>query len=254
MRIGVLGNSDTTGQKLQPGEDSWPVLLRARLTEALGAPVIVDSWKFAAYRPGAVDFAMRLVDEAQPDVVIVTLASCWCAFGTVQSSVEQRFGPAAGKLARNAERKLGVVGRNPLPRKVARKVVGTGTLMSVDSFVHVYSNLIRELAKREDMQVLVMEDHHFTRALRERMPAISDALPRIVAGIQPLVLDRRMHWARVEDAIAVGGRRDEMFLDDDVHMKAEAHGRMAAALTDLVLPMAAQRAPTGSFASSAKPS
>ncbi len=254
MRVAVLGNSDTTGQKLQPGEKSWPVLLGERLSDGAGVAVQIDSWKFAAYRPGAVSYAMELVDEAEPDVVIVTLASYWCAFSTVQAGVEQRFGAGAGKLVQRAERKLGPAGRRGVTRTVARKVAGTGTLLSVEQFIEVFSSLIRELAKRESIQVLVMEDHHFTPRLRKKMPAIAEALPAIVDAIEPLVAERRMHWARVEDAISAGGRRDEMFLDDDVHMTPEAHGRMADALTGLVLPMLPQRAATGSLASSAKPS
>ena len=253
MRVAVLGNSDTTGQKLQPGEKSWPVLIQERLSERVGERVTVDSWKFAAYRPGAIAFAMDLVDEAEPDVVIVTLASYWCAFSTVQAGVEQRFGAGAAELVRRAERRLAPA-RSAGVKKVARKVVGTGTLMTVEQFIDVYSSLIRELARRESIQVLVMEDHHFTPALRKRMPAIAKALPRIVDGIQPLVAERRMQWARVEDAISEGGRRDEMFMDDQVHMLQEAHQRMAMALTELVLPLLPQRAAAGSLASSAKPS
>jgi lysophospholipase L1-like esterase len=254
MRVAVLGNSDTTGQKLQPGATSWPILLGERLSEAAGVAVEIDSWKFAAYRPDAVSYALELVDGAEPDVVIVTLASYWCAFSTVQAGVEQRFGIGAGQLVQRAERKLGPAGRRGVTRRVARKVAGTGTLLSVEQFIEVFSSLIRELAKRESLQVLVMEDHHFTPRLRKKMPTIDAALPAIVEAIEPLVAERRMHWSRVEDAISAGGRRDEMILEDDVHMTPEAHGRMAAALTELVLPLLPQRTAAGSFASSAKPS
>lgn len=34
------------------------------------------------YRPGAVEHAVGIVDAGMSDVVVLTLASFWCAFGT----------------------------------------------------------------------------------------------------------------------------------------------------------------------------
>jgi hypothetical protein len=266
MRIGVLGNSDTTGQKLAPGERPWTALLPESLSAELGREVEVDSWKFAAYRPGAIDYALQLVDEAEPDVVIVTLASYWCAFSTVQSRVEQRFGPRAGRAFHRAER--AVVRRlqpvspaaERLTKRLARRVAGAQTLMTVEQFVDVFSMLIRELSKRESMEVLVMGDHHFTAELREKMPAIPGAIRDIEAAIKPLVLERRLHWGDVEEAIAAGGRREAMMLPGDHnHMTSEAHARLAGALVPVLARLAPgggppYAAPTGSFASSANPS
>jgi lysophospholipase L1-like esterase len=265
MRIGILGNSDTTGQKLQPGEKPWPELLRERLPDALGAPVTVDSWKFAAYRPGSVEYALELVDAAEPDVVIVTLASYWCAFSTVQSRVEQRLGQRAGKLFNRAERSLTrrlepvspAAGR--LAKRIARRVAGAQTLMTVEQFIDVFSQLIRELSKREAMDVLVLGDHHFTADLREKMPAIASAIRDIERAIRPLVQERRLHWGDLEAAISDGGRREEMILGDHVHMTPEAHERVARGIMPRLQAIGAlrgeaYRAPTGSFASSANPS
>jgi hypothetical protein len=102
-----------------------------------------------------------------------------------------------------------------------------------------------------------MGDHHFTAELREKMPAIPGAIREIEAALKPLVRERRLHWGDVEEAIACGGRREEMFLEDQVHMTPEAHERLAAVLIPVlqaIAPKTDYRAPTGSFASSTKPS
>lgn len=241
VRISILGNSDTTGQRLAAGDSPWPELVKDQLSARLGENVTVDSWKFAAYRPGAVDYALHLVDEAEPDVVIVTLASYWCAFSTVQTGIEQRYGQRAARLytrtertfARQFERPGMAATRKRLARRVTRKIVGTGTLLSVEAFLDIYSSLIRELAKRENLQVVVLGDHHFTAEIRKTMPAISPAVARIESAIRPIVTERLLVWGDLEQAIA-GARREELIMSDGVHMTAEAHRRVAEALVPVL--------------------
>ena len=239
MRISVIGNSDTTGMLLQPGEKTWPTLLQERLGESLGEPVVVDNWRFVPYRPGAVERALGLVTEAQPDFVILTLASFWCAFGTVRARVERRFGRRAARFYTRAEQAFsrsvergGRTGQsaNAIGRRTARRIIGTSTPMSVDQFIEVYSTLIRTLSQREQLQVLVLGDHHYTAWVRRAMPAIEPAIARIQAAIQPIVVERKLRWGDLEAALSAGGRREEMITWDGVHMTAEAHERGAAAL------------------------
>ena len=90
---------------------------------------------------------------------------------------------------------------------MTRKIVGTGTLLSVEAFLDIYSSLIRELAKRENLQVLVLGDHHFTAEIRKTMPAISPAIARIESAIRPIVTERLLVWGDLEQAIAGARRR-----------------------------------------------
>ncbi|MEO8538402.1 MAG: hypothetical protein ABI577_01585 [bacterium] len=240
MRVSVLGNSDTTGQKLAPGETSWPVLVQQRLSEELKRDVVVDSWRFAPYRPGAVEFAMNLVLEAQPDVVVYPLATYWCAFTTVQSRVEQRFGKRVARLTSRAEgtyvRRFEHTGAERKPiratvaRRLARRMVGAAPILSYERYIATVSEVIRQLAQLENTQVLIMGDHHFNQTAREQMPQLERTIAKVEAAIQPLVTERRMLWGSVEEALLVGGNRDEMVMGDCVHITAEGHARMARAL------------------------
>lgn len=248
MRISVLGNSDTTGRLLEPGEPSWPELLREQLPAELHEPVEVDSWRFAPYRPDALTYALELVDNAKPDFVIVPLASYWCAYSTVQFGIENRFGARAARLAAGIEASYsrrfehpGPLGahRNTRLRRLTRRVAGAGTLLSVGQFIESYSMLIRELSRREELQVIVLGDHHFSPGIRTTMPAIRGIIERIERSIRPVVEERRLTWGNLEAAISAGGRRDEMLLDDGVHMTVEAHRRVAAALAPILLRSAA---------------
>ena len=243
MRISILGNSDTTGMFLAPGTSTWPVLLQECLRDTFPEPVEVDSWRFAPYRPRALQHALALVSAAEPDLVVVPLASYWCVFGTVRARVEQRFGARAAVFYARGERAIsrhvegGVRPGKPratLARRLARRVVGTTTLMSLPEFVGVYGTLIRELALREEMQVLVLGDHHYNARTQRMLPRAGALIVEIERAIRPLVEERKLLWADLEHAISAGDRRDEMILSDGVHMSPEAHQRVAKALLPIV--------------------
>lgn len=249
MRISVLGNSDTIGQKLSDRNLSWPVLVQERLSRELGREVAVDSWRFAPYRPGAIDFAMGLVREAQPDIVIYPLATFWCGFTTVQSKVEQRFGVRIARLASRAERSYvrrfepskpgNKTPRPSISRRLTRKVVGAAPIMSYERYIDTVSEVIRELARLENTHVLIMADHHFNETARSMMPNLVRTIERVNAIIEPMVLERRMLWGSVEEALRDGGRRDEMIMADCVHVTEEGHERLAAALLPVLSKLAA---------------
>lgn len=242
MRISVLGNSDTTGMLLGRGARTWPAILEERLARVVAEPVRVDSWRFAPYRPGAVPHALDLVKDAQPDLVVLTLASYWCAFGTVRARVEHLFGRRAAMAFGRGERAYSrrIEGgvhtgkpRRSVVRRSARRLVGTRTLMTHSQFVEVYAALIRELALQEPLQVVVLADHHYTPDVHRMIPGLARAIREIENAIRPIVVERELLWGDLEDAISAGGRRDAMILSDGVHMTKEAHERVATALLPL---------------------
>lgn len=254
MRISVIGNSDTTGQKLADRGKSWPVLVQQRLSEELGSGVEVDSWRFAPYRPNAVDYAMDLVREAQPDIVVYPLATYWCAFTTVKSRVEQRLGQRAGRFAARAEAAYvkrfertradeaqsgrGQVVRTTVARRLARRVVGASPILSYERYIAIVSELIRQLARLEDTQVLVMGDHHFNERARKTMPQLEATIARVEAVIRPLVEERRLLWGSVEDALRAGEDRDSLIMGDCVHVTEEGHELLAQAMVPLLAKIA----------------
>src|SRR6185369_2303634 len=115
---------------------------------------------------------------------------------------------------------------------------GASPYMSQAAFIEVYSALIRALSQRESLDAIICGDHHFNPAVRARIPAIPATIAAIEAAARPLVLERQFHWADLESAITLGGRRDQMIGFDGVHMTAEAHRRVAAALCPLIAEIA----------------
>ena len=250
LRISMLGNSDTTGILLRPDEKSWPTLVQERLALSLNEPVAVDSRRFVPYRRGAVEHALGIVDEVMPDVVVLTLASFWCAFGTVQARVEQSFGPRAARLYKRAEgayiSRVETVGRAVQPdrgigRKAARRLIGTATYMDLKQFVQVYGDLVRALSQRERMHVVVLSDHHYNDRIRREMPGIVRVIAEIQAAIKPVVDERKLLWGDLEVALVGEGSRENLIQADGVHMTAEAHQRVAAMLVPLLAAIAAPR-------------
>ncbi len=249
MRISVLGNSDTTGMLLLPPAKPWPSLLQERLSQSLGESVVVDNWLFAPSRTDAVGYALGLAERARPDVVAITLASFWCAFPTVHGRVQRRFGRRAARLYSRFERgfeRYVERGRRPgrvtnLGRRLARRLIGTATIVSFEHFVEVYSAIIRELSQQEQLQVLVLGDHHYHAAARRAIPGLEPAIVSIQEAIQPVVAERHLHWGDLEEAITMGGRREDMIRWDGIHMTADAHQRVAAALGPMLEELGKQR-------------
>ncbi|MGH2633719.1 MAG: SGNH/GDSL hydrolase family protein [Tepidiformaceae bacterium] len=239
MHVSVIGHSDSMGLLLRPGEESWPVLLQNGLTAALNEPAQVDSWRFAPYGPRAVSFAIDKVVAAQPDVVILPVASYWCAFGRVANRVRQRYGERAERwylraengFVAHAERDKGP-GKptNTRSRRFVRKVIGVAAYAGQDEVTEVYATIVRRLAQQEHLQMIVMRDHRFTPAVRAANPTIDSTLAHFDAVIRPIADTHLFAWADIEEALNNGGRRDEMIISDGVHVTAEGHARVAAML------------------------
>ena len=106
--------------------------------------------------------------------------------------------------------------------------------MTFSQFVEVYAALIRGLAQLEQLQLLVLGDHPYTSYAHRMIPSLAGAITGIGTAIQPLVVERSLLWADLEASISAGGSRDAMILSDGVHMTAEAHERVAAALQPIL--------------------
>jgi hypothetical protein len=141
---------------------------------------------------------------------------------------------AEGLYKRRVESSHGLGGpRKSWVRTVARKTLGAAPILTVPEFIDVYSTVIRELSRREDLQIIVFGDRAFSAALREVMPAIEPAMIRIEAAIKPLVFERRLQWADLEQAFNSAGSYQALLLDDGIHMTPKAHERTAAMLMPL---------------------
>lgn len=231
---------------LPPGSATWPELVRDSVSAELSEPVQLDSWRWGPFRPNAVPYALGLVDDAEPDLVILPLAAFWCAYSSVQLRMDQRFGVRTARAYGRAEAFIaGHIEQRIVPksisRRVARRVLGVAPQMSLGAYIEVHTRLIQELSRREQLQLLVLADHHFNEENRRLMPLIPRAIARINDEIRPVVLEGRHLWGDMEEALALGGRREEMMLPDGVHMNEDGHQRLAA----MVTPIASRFASSG---------
>jgi hypothetical protein len=244
MRISVIGHSDSTGRLLPKGTPTWPDIVRSDVSEARSEPVIVDSWRWAPYRPGAVEWAMKLLVEAEPDLVVLPLASYWCSYSTVQNHMNHALGGRAAAVYRGTERFVsrrieGRVVPKSVSRKVARAVLRAAPVLTLPEFLDLHIELINRLGRLENIQVLVLADHHFNETNRKLMPFIPRAIEEIARTIQPVVHERRMLWGDMEQALRVGGNREGIMLPDGIHMNDEGHRRIAAMVVPVALEVAA---------------
>jgi hypothetical protein len=240
MRICVLGNSDTVGRHLGAAEKPWPLLVQEALQAEFAENVTVDSWRFAPYRPGALEYALSVVDQTRPDFVILPIASYWCAFTTVERSVEKRFGSRAAQVFALAEalywRRFGVRGGTGGPgksfvRSAARRLLGASPVLTISEFVNLYSGVLRELSRREDLQVIVYGDRVFMRALSGAMPGIERVTSRIESALKEVVTERRFRWVELTE---VFGAEEATLVGDGIHMTPDAHARVAEAVLRVV--------------------
>jgi hypothetical protein len=242
MNVCVLGHSDSIGDLLAPTEDPWPTILARRLSVLAGRPASVAHFKFRPFGPRAVELAIDRVIGCDAEIVIIPLCTYWCGYRVVSASVRRRLGKRAERwylagqhsFSRHAEGARGEHHRH-LIRRAVRKVLGTQPLASVEEVTQVYATVFRRLSHDEHVQLVALADHHFTPAGLRSNPGILEAGERIHAAVKGVVDRRRLIWAQTEDAIRAGGRRDEMFMPDGVHLTGEAHRQMAALLERLLV-------------------
>lgn len=242
MRILVLGNSDTGGSALAPGEQPWPEIVRGRLAGWTGSEVHLEHRTLAPYGPRAVDHALRCVAETDPDLVIIILAGYTAVVGYVHLRVRQRLGARAERwylrLERGFDRSTRREGQetavNNWSRRLVRKLLGTATYASVDEVASVYCGILRRLSQREGVQVLVAGDARFGEARRALNPGLLTGLQRLHAAVRPVVAEHRFLWVDGEDGISAAPERKALFLPDAMHLNAAGHMTFAAAVFDLL--------------------
>ena len=205
MHVSVIGHSDSIGLKLAPGKNRGRCCSAKCCRIEFGETVPVDSWRFAAYGPQAVPWAIGKVTAAEPDVVIIMVSSYWCAFGRVSNKVRQQYGERAERwylraedgFVKHAEREHGT-GKptNTRTRRFMRRAVGVAAYAGLEEVTDVFATIVRKLAQLEHLQVVLVSDHHFTTAVREANAGIEPALAHFAAVIRPIANEHRFLLAR----------------------------------------------------------
>ena len=253
VHLFIVGQSDSAGTNLAPPAQPWPQLLQARLQERSAEPIELTHVRFFAAGPGAADFILRKIEEADPDAVVLVLSAYACSLAL---SVRRRYGERVGgyhRLERDFDRRTferaGAAGfSNSLARRIARRTLGAQTVATVAEVAGIYEAVIRGLAQREGVNVLAMADTYFSGFMQKHDPVIRPSVDAFRARLRPVVEAHRFAWADAEIMMSRSGNREEMFGPDGAHKTPAGHERyaedIAAALEKAGFVTGASPAPT----------
>ncbi len=230
MRICVIGNSATAGVGLADQSLAWPWLAASQLSSAIGEPVEVSHVLFAPMGGRAAGFALSKVEESDPDVVVIAVGSYVCAIGTVGERVRRRFGERAYRAFRRTElwfesrtgNRRDAFGRtNRAGRWLARRVIGTATITTIDDVVDVFNELMRLLSQREGLQVVALAEPQWPKRIAKENPGAAEALDAVMTRVHTVVDARRFLWADSGPSYDAAPDREALYLPDGVHKTVE---------------------------------
>jgi lysophospholipase L1-like esterase len=244
MRVCVLGNSSSAGLGLANPALAWPRLAAAELSSRLGEDAVVEHSVFMPYGSRAVEYALARVEASDPDVVVVSLGSYPCAVGTVGERIRRRYGKRAHRLYRRFERRVetatgnrgGFRGRlNRSGRWVARRVIGTETLATVDEVVEAYSELLRRLAQRERLPVLVFPEPHWPAQVVKENPGADRIFAEVRRRVHTVVEAHHLLWADSQPAYEAAPNRRALYQTDEAHKSEAGHQVQAGVMVNALI-------------------
>lgn len=242
MRIHILGHSDSGLDDSR--NPAWPVRLRDALQPKVQEPVEVTASRLAPYGSRAVGYALRAAEEAAPEVVILSASAFTCTVGLVSVRVGERFGRRARRAYEAVEQRYsglvagapaGAVPPDRLLRSIARNLIGTATLATVEEVGAVYAAILHGLAQGERLQVIVLGESFFGHQVQRANPGIVAEIQRLRAIVKPAVDAHRFAWLDLEAAFCSNGDREQHFLRDGVHNSAAGHHRVAELVADEIM-------------------
>lgn len=255
MRICVLGHSTSAGGGLPDRSLAWPWLAALELSQSLDEPVDVRHIMFVPMGARSVDYAVAKVDECDPDVVIVSLASYVCAIRTVAERVRQRYGERALRLYRRLEHRFeagtgnrqGARGEvNRRGRWLARRLIGTAAFTSVDEVSGIFSEVLRTLSQREGLHVLALAEPQWPAWVDRQNRGANRIFTTLCQSVHAVVEAHHLLWADSEPGFAATPHRNALYQSDGVHKSIAGHRLQA---TDVVQALIG---PQGPFAERVK--
>lgn len=237
MRIHILGHSDSTLDNAE--HPAWPSRLRNVLESERDEVFEFTASRLAPYGPRAVAYAARRVEEARPDVVILSVSAFTCTIGLVSVRVGQRMGTRAQHGYEAIEQRFSrQVARSPriaipvdrVVRSLARRTIGTATLAPVEEVAAVYSEVLHALSREEQIQVIVMGESHFSRHVQRANPGLVAKIHQLQGTVRPVAHIHRYPWVDIEAAFSSASDREQHFASDGVHNSPAGHKRVMEAV------------------------
>lgn len=234
MRCLVLGHSGTAGFGLQSPAQTWPAVLGNLLTGSGDEAWIVSAIPLFPVGDRAVDYAIRRVQEIEPDMVVLPLNAYPCAVPVVSASVRHRFGTRAERLYMRLERAVeqGLGKRDggkgaalrTVGQRWARLVLGTQAMTTVEEVGRVYREILRRLARLEGVQVVVLAEAPFGDSVRRRSRGLSGMVRELHGLVRHTAEDHRFLWCDAGQWL-VQDSGDSYWNPDDVHLSERGNAR-----------------------------
>lgn len=241
MKLLVLGNSDTAG--LFSGGDTWTQVLRERLSGSGADAATVIEIRFSATGAGAAAFAQRKVREFEPDVVILPVGTFAFTVGFVWVRVRSLFGARVAGWFRRIEegfdrrtRRPGMksAGINRFGRRAARAVFGAQAMASAESLAESYCDVLRSMARAEEVRVVVMVyppegGPYLVRG------NLAEKRSQFLAAVETESENHLYQVIRAEGVFAHKSGGKPMTTPDGFHLNAEGHRLLGEALAGAIL-------------------
>ena len=106
---------------------------------------------------------------------------------------------------------------------MARRLLGTRTLATVEQTADIYEEVLHRLARVESMQVLAIADARFSQEIQEREPKLQQRTDALYARLIPVVDSHRFLKADLEAALRAAPDRRVFYQPDGVHTTAAFH-------------------------------
>lgn len=237
-RVLVLGHSGTEGFGLEGRANAWPGLVEQQL-RAMGTGCTVVAVPLFPVGSGAVSYAAGQIERHQPDIVILSVNAYPCAIAVVSARVRRRMGNRAHRLFTRFEktvRKASNANAGPVRRRlhrsgrrIAHALIGREPLATVDEVAGAYSEILRDLARQEGIQVLALYEAPFSAATRRELPNAYGTALELQRRLAPVIAEHRF-VPLTPDGFENGGPA-EFWMPDGVHLSAAGNQSYAASVT-----------------------
>lgn len=230
MKVLVIGASDTLGTYLADRSMGTFGILSRELPVLFKEPVDVSHVRFYSHFPKAPEHAVATVREREADIAIVAAHSLAFATPSLGARLIHLFGWRVGRWM---ERRIwdmdgraksgGFLGkvRGPV-RAAAYKVIGTATYASVDETIERYSQTIGQLARIEDLQIVLLGTFQ-PRRDGELGPHL-----QLNAGLASIAAARRIRW--IDRQEIVSGLGPDAFQESGLYSTPLTHRKVADAV------------------------
>lgn len=236
MKVLVLGaNSDEDADRA--GGTSWLDVVRGGLAQMSPHELDFATADFRPFGVTAADYGAKRVEQADPDLLIVSIGSFWFTFGFVSVRLRRLFGQRAADFYKRLEdsfdrgtRRGGSlsVSANAFARRVVRAVVGAEPLATQAEVSACYRDLFRLLSHREHMHVVLAAAPGLGRHQRgaERKRAV------FYRDLQDVARSHRYTWVNLRDAFPPMPDRNGILSVDGLHFSAAGNRVIGSTILD----------------------